>query len=183
MNIDWIIAAPIISPIITLFIAAILNHILARRPQLIAYYGHVAAFTSGSGTENQVQLHTHEVVVRNVGRRPAKNVRLGHTVLPQFQVNPAVAYSVEDLPGGAQEILFPLLVPGEQITVSYLYYPPIVYTQINTNLRSDEGFGKVVNVLLTIQYPTWFTYTLLMLIALGLGSLLYLIIILMIWLF
>ncbi|MEE9129671.1 MAG: hypothetical protein V3T84_06600 [Phycisphaerales bacterium] len=183
MNIDWNIAAPIVSPIIALVIAAILNHLFARRPRLIAYYGHVAAFTAWSGTENEVILHTHEIVVRNAGRRPAKNVRLGHAELPQFQVNPAVAYSVQDLPGGGQEILFPLLVPGEQITVSYLYFPPTIYSQINTSLKSDEGFGKVLNVLLTIQYPTWFNHTVLMLIALGIGSLFYLIIILLIWLF
>lgn len=182
MTIDWNIAAMIASPIIALVVGAFLHHLLERRPRLLAFFGHVAAFTIRPGTENEVILHTHEIVVTNVGRKPAKNVRLGHTQLPQFQVNPSVGYRVQDLPGGGQEILFPSLVPGERITVSYLYFPPIIYTEINTHLKSDEGLGKVVQVLPTIQYPRWVYFILRVFIVLGIITFLYLMTILTIWL-
>ena len=67
---------------------------------------------------------THSVVLRNSGRRPATNVRLAHPYLPDFNVFPSVGYRVENLPGGGREIVMPTLVPNEQVTISYLYFPP-----------------------------------------------------------
>lgn len=183
MNIDWDIVLRIVVPIITLVIAAILNHILTRRPRLIAYWGHVAAFKSGAGTEDEINLFTHTIVVRNAGRKPAKNVRLDHAHLPDFQVSPSIEYNVQELTGGGKEIVFPLLVPGEQITLSYLYFPPTIYSDINRNIKSDEGFGKVVKMLLTEQRSKWYNYTRLMFMGLGAITLIYLIIILLMWIF
>ena len=62
---------------------------------------------------------------------------------------------MSDLPGGGQEILFPSLVPNEQITVSYLYLPPVTWDQINLGVKSDEGFAKVIRVIPMRLYPKW----------------------------
>jgi len=54
-----------------------------------------------------------------------------------------------------EEILFPSLPAKFQVTVSYLYFPPIVAGQINAPIYSDEGPAKVIRVLPQQQYSTF----------------------------
>jgi hypothetical protein len=57
--------------------------------------------------------------------------------------------------GLAEEILIPLLAPRQQITISYLYFPPILFNQINRPIYSDEGAARVITVLPQPQPPKW----------------------------
>ena len=70
---------------------------------------------------------------------------------------PAVNYAIVDLPGGSRELVFPALVPGEQVNVTYLYFPPVVWSNVNSYTKSDEGFAKIINVLPTPQFSPWLT--------------------------
>ncbi len=85
----------------------------------------------------------------------------------QLQRDPSVVYHVEQLPGGGAEIVFPTLVPGEQVTVGYLYYPPVLWSNVNSSTKSDEGFAKIVNVLPTPQPSVWVLRGMWALIVLG----------------
>ena len=49
------------------------------------------------------------------------------------------------------DLVIPLLRPKEQFTVSYLYYPPTVWNQINSHVKSDEDSARVLNVMPTRQ--------------------------------
>jgi len=60
---------------------------------------------------------------------------------------PSVQYQVNVLPSGGSEIIFPTLVPSEQITVAYLYYPPVFWNNVNSYTKSDEGLAKIISVL------------------------------------
>jgi hypothetical protein len=40
------------------------------------------------------------------------------------------------LPGGEVEIVFPVLVPRQQVTLSYLYFAPITFNLINMPVTS-----------------------------------------------
>ncbi|KKK48481.1 hypothetical protein LCGC14_3144670, partial [marine sediment metagenome] len=144
--IDWQIVAIIAAPIITLFIGAALNHFLQNRPKLVAHYGHVSGFHSQRGDEEPINIHTHSVVIRNVGRKSAKNIRVSHNYLPDYSVYPDITYEVNVLPGDGAEITIPTLVPKEEVIISYLYFPPITYGQILTTVKSDEGSAKIINV-------------------------------------
>lgn len=105
-------------------------------------------------------VHTHAVVVRNAGKMTAHNVRLGHNILPpNFSVFPAIRHRVHTFRGGGSEIVFPTLVPEEQVTTTYLYFPPVTWNQINTYVRSDEGLARFINVLPTPQAPFWLLRT------------------------
>lgn len=154
MSIDWGLVADIAAPIIALFVGATLDRLLERRPRLLTYCGHVSSFTL-RGTAGNTRIHTHSVVVWNGGRKPANNVRLGHPYLPSFELSPSTQCSVEPLLGGGHELILPILVPGEQVTISYLYYPPITWNQINSYVKSDEGMATQIAVLPTRQYPKW----------------------------
>ena len=65
------------------------------------------------------------------------------------------------------------MVPGEEVTVSYLYFPPVTVAQINSGIRSDEGFAHAIPVLLQRIYPKWFTRMAAALMLIGLISLVY----------
>ena len=146
MNLDPEVIARVAGPILSLLVAAVLKHYTEARSKVVSFVGHASAFTLQG--ENPVVVHTHAIVLRNVGRKAAKNVRLTHAVLPiNITVYPPVDYSIQRNPEGAGEIVFPVLVPKEQVTVSYLYFAPLLWSQINVNTKSDEGFAKIINVL------------------------------------
>lgn len=167
MEFDWQVIATISAPLIALVVGGVIERAIASRPKLITYLGHVSAhrFHQQDGTIGDV--YTHSVVLRNSGRSPVTNVRLAHPYLPSYNIFPDVAHEVIDLPGGGREILIPTLVPGEQVTISYLYFPPVTWNQVNGQVKSDNGFAKVIQVLPTQQYPRWFNLLALSLMVLG----------------
>jgi len=172
--INWQVLATIAAPVIALFVGAWVNRRFETRPILLSYFSHVGAFTHRPPQGQPIAIHTHSVVLRNAGRRSATNVRLRHNVLPDFNIWPNLAYTVEDLPGGSREILIPRLVPGEEITISYLYFPPLTVAQIHAGIKCDQGFAQAIPVLLQRQYPRWFNFTAAVLMLVGLIAVLYL---------
>lgn len=146
MDIDADVVAKIIGPLLSLIIGAVIKHYTEGRAKLVSFIGHVSSFTLQD--PQRTVIHTHSIVVRNAGRKAAHNIRLMHTVLPpNITVYPPVQYTIEKNPEGASEIIIPVLVPKEQVTVSYLYFPPLTWNQVNANTKSDEGFAKILNVI------------------------------------
>lgn len=142
--IDFETIAKIGSPLLTLIVGALIKHYAAKSSKVLSYIGHVSSFTL---QDNKGAVFTHSVIVRNAGRRAATNVRLGHNTLPvNIRIEPQINFRVETNPDGAAEIVIPTLVPKEQVTISYLYFPPTTWNQINSYAKSDDGFAKIVNV-------------------------------------
>jgi len=180
MQLDWNIVATIAAPIIALFIGAALNRVIENRPKVISYMGHVSGIFLRQ-YENPFQVNTHSIVLINTGRKKDTNLRIGHNVLPDFQIHPDIEYSINDLPGGGKEILIPNFVPKKQVTVSYLYFPPLTWDQINTHLESDNGPLKTLRVLPTRQYPKWMNRIFLFILGYGVVGVVYTIYSLIIW--
>jgi hypothetical protein len=172
VSIDWSLIVDIGAPIIALFVGAALDRVLERRPRLLAYYGHVSSFTL-TGPPATV-VNTHTVVIVNTGRKSASNIRVGHVFLPSVQVMPSVQFTTAALPSGGHEIVFPQLVPGEQVTLSYLYFPPITWNLVNSYVKSDEGMATVITVLPSRQLPKWQANVQRLLIVLGFAAAIYL---------
>jgi hypothetical protein len=147
----------IISVVLTTAIGYVVKKSLEGKPKLITYLVHASAIPihpQPPSTEPPSQVNIHTYVIRNAGRVSAKNVRVGHNYLPNsFQIYPPVSYQIIGATGGTAEILIPALVPGEELAISYLYFPPVLYTGIHSYTKSDEGFAKVVNAIPTPQ-PT-----------------------------
>lgn len=172
MIVDWDLVVKIAVPLVTLFLGRSLDRILTKRPKLISYLGHVSSFTLN--VENRIQVYTHAIVVRNAGREAANNVRIGHNVLPRdYQIYPSIPHSIENAPSDGSEIVIPKLVPGEQLTISYLYFPPLTWDRINSYTKSDEGFAKILNVIPTPQPPRWQTALFWILVFVGATTVLY----------
>jgi hypothetical protein len=167
MAIDWTLTARWLAPILALFVGAALNRYLERRQKLLVYLAHSNAVAVRPPEGAAFSVHTHSIVVRNAGGKAAVNVRLGHFFLPSFSVFPNVNYEVSQLPDGGSEILFPTLVPGEQVTVAYLYFPPRLWSEVHSYTKSDDGFAREVRVLPTPQPARWLRAIAWCLIALG----------------
>lgn len=154
MKIDWDLFFKIIVPIITLIIGKYFDKIFKTKPKLITYYGHVSAFKLAD--QNNIDVFTHSIVISNVGAETAKNVRIGHNTMPlNFVLNPNVPYTQVPSASGGAEIVIATLVAKDQLTISYLYYPPLTYAAINSYIKSDEGFARVINVIPSPQPNKW----------------------------
>lgn len=150
------ITATIAAPVIALFIGAALDRKLERKPHLISFISHAAAVRVNPPDGEPFNINSHSVVARNAGRLSATNVRLGHNHLPQdFSVWPAVENSVQRRPDGTAEILFPTLVPDEQVVITYLYPSPTTFNLINSYMKCDQGNAQVVTALTAPVQSPW----------------------------
>jgi hypothetical protein len=175
MDVEWNAIATITAPVIALFFGVWVNRRFGSRPVLISYYGHISSIRTTPPNGNPIHVHTHAVVLRNVGRQPATNVRLHHHTLPDFSIRPSINCQTEDLLDGTRDIIIPKLVPGEEVTVSYLYFPPLTAADINAGIKSDQGFARQIPVLLQRQYPGWFNRTMQAFLIVGVIAVLYLV--------
>lgn len=173
MSINWDIFWKICIAIVSLIIGKYLDRIFKLKPKLISYYGHVSAFKLRS--QNNLEVYTHSVVVINNGNDTATNVKVGHNFLPNdYVIFPVRSYSINQLGNNADEIVFDKLLPKEQVTISYLYFPPITYDKINSYVRSDEDFAKVIQVIPSPMPNKYLLIFAKFLMLLGAGSLIYL---------
>ena len=181
MTIDWNLVVTIAVPVITLFLGAWINSRFESKARLVSYFGHVSSFVYIPMGGQPLTIHTHAVVLRNTGRKAAINVRLSHKTLPDFNIWPALQHNVETLPNGAKDIVIPSLVPGEQITISYLYFPPLTVSEINSGIKHDQGFAQQIQVLLQRQFPRWFNYTGAFFMLVGVVAALYILFEIIVW--
>ena len=183
MAIDLSLAASIAEKIVLLGVGAFFARLIEMRERMVAFYGHVGEFRLDPGADAPpgTQLgavHTHTVVIRNAGRRAAHNVRVPHRgILAPANIHVSIglgiSYTRQILPGGQEEILFPVLVPRQQVTISYLHFPPITFQSINLPISSDEGMARTLNVLPTPQSPRWLIAILWSFVVIGIGAVLY----------
>ena len=142
--------AKLLAPAITAIVVFLLKKYFDAKPNLITYMVHASAIPLHDEKNNSV--NTHSIVVRNSGKKTAHDVRIGHNYLPpSFQLFPLLNHELIKMEGDAAEILIPTLVPNEQITITYLYFPPITWHQINSYCKSDEMNAKYINVIPTQQ--------------------------------
>ncbi len=148
-------------------IGAIAKNYFEGKPKLITFLVHsIAHPMPPDPTTGHVpsDVHTHTIVVMNTGNKTAHNVRIDHAYLPlSYVLTPPINYSVTRGQGSSAEICVPVLVPNEQISISYLYFPPVTWSQINAWVKCDEGMAKTIQVIPSIPPPKhllWFLRTL-----------------------
>ncbi len=120
--------------ILSVILSAYLAIRWQRNPRIIAYTtlpGHVKM------TNGEV-ISTRNLILRNDGKKEAKNVQIIHLHLPEtFQVFPAIEYATKQLKDGSA-LVFPIITPGEQIAISYVY-PGELFGKIHGMIKHDEG--------------------------------------------
>lgn len=146
MNITIEVVGKVLAPIFTAIVVFFVKRFFEARPNLITYLVHASAIPIPLEDEKKINVNSHSIVVRNSGKKTAHNVRIGHNLLPAFQIHPQQSYEVLKGTDNFAEIVVPTLVPGEQINISYLYFPPVVWSQVHSYCKSDEMSAKYVNV-------------------------------------
>jgi hypothetical protein len=152
MTISWQAVAALAAPIVVW----VLNRYLEKRPRLVSLIGPVSLFTLPSSTPPGVSANLvfgYSVVVKNSGKKAATNVRIVHKVLPDFRINPYVRHTVERQASGEAEIVFPTLVPEEQVTISYLFFDSTRSDMVYIHTKSDEGFAQTLEAIPTPKRP------------------------------
>jgi hypothetical protein len=178
LPIDFSLLASIGEKIVLLFAGGLVGRFFERRARLVVFYGHVGAFRVQVHGQPPGLVHTHSVVIRNAGRLAAHNIHVPHRGMLSsanihISIDPHLAHTVQTLPNSTEEILFAVLPAQFQVTISYLYFPPIVVGQINAPIYCDEGSARVINVLPQPERPRWMLAMLWGLIVIGAIAVLY----------
>lgn len=175
MDIDWGLALEILKISVAVIVGAWIRIRFERRAHLVVYLGHIADFSL-----KDQQILTHSFILRNTGKLAANNVRITHKFLPShFEIKPPRQYELEAIADGGQDILFRKMVPGEEVSISYLYLKsesPGSPEDVHRGISCDEGFAKVLNVLPTRQWPKWWLRLSSVLTIIGMAASVYLLI-------
>lgn len=182
MTINWIIFSAIAGPIFAAVLGAFFHWRFTRGPRIVIYFGHTSAFTIHSDQSNSAApftFHTHTLIIRNLGRAAANNVRVGHLIWPDyFDVQPPTQHRVEDVPkSNTKEIVIDKMVPRDEVHISYLYDPQLTWHQIHSSVKSDEGGATGWRVGLQRVFPKWFNAMSLAFYVIGIVAVLYVIVI------
>jgi hypothetical protein len=163
---NWSVLQRIIEAVVLLVVGALVNRFFEKRPKLIQYLRHSSAVVvRNQDSEMVVNLHT--LVVTNLGRKAAINVRVGHYTLPNYSVFPQTQHTVETLPGGGREIVFPVLRPQQEVSIQYLYYPPLFVGGVNSHVYSDEGIAKNIDTWHVKRYAPWVNFLIVSFMLIG----------------
>ena len=122
--VDWQLFLTVAAPILTLLVGVWVNRRFENRPVLLSHWGHVSSFNYQQGNGATGIVNTHSVVIRNVGRRAATNVRLSHTLLPDFNIWPPVEYELKEVPNSGQDIVNPYRSPKPAVEYLLSLFSP-----------------------------------------------------------
>lgn len=149
VSIDSDAAVKVVSAFLTAIIGLTWKRYAEGRPRVVQYFVHSGAvpIAAGGAVQAAFAVHTHALVIRNTGKKSAENLRLGHHHLPAFAITPPVQYQLN----GANEILVPRLVPGESLTLTYVYFPPLTWNQIHAYAKTDEMLVQHLRVQPQVQ--------------------------------
>ena len=153
-------------------LAVYLGYWLTGKPRLYVFSPTSAGFQLPPPQEGSqpVAIKAGQVIVQNAGRRSAHKVQLmaqpgwqpwGYTIVPN------VDHEVRKGPKGEWLMEIPYLGPRETVTVQILNGPNI------ETVRSLEGPAKMVPVIHQRVFPKWFNATALVLMLVGLATVAY----------
>lgn len=170
-------AIRLLSPVFAAIIAAVAKYFFEGRPRLVTFLVHSVAHpvpvdpTTGVSAGD---VHTHTIVVKNTGKKTAHHVRIDHAIFPpSYVLTPPVNHKLSLGQGKSAEICIPVLVPNEQVSISYLYFPPLTWHQINGWVKSDEGMAKVIQGMPRSPPPWPVQVLLVLLMFLGASTVMY----------
>jgi len=165
----------ILAGILSLVGGILLEKFRNKQPKILYYLSNISDFqvpsTTREGQQQTIFVNTHSIVVQNAGRAPAHNIEVVHRPIADqnfwFRINPDITYSEGRTPEGGRILKFPHLLPGQMVTISYLYTYPHQIQHIHNYVKSDEVAGQAINVFHVMQTPKWLQHIFLWLAFLG----------------
>jgi hypothetical protein len=153
--------------IVSLIVGLILRSLEAR-PKIVFWQPHYALFEV---PEPRITLQTDAINIQNLGRKEAENVEIIFKSRPDFfKLTPPLQYTEETTPHGEFIIRISSLGAKEFFTLHILSYatPPKV-----ESVRSKSGQGELIPFQMQRKFPRWFELLSLFLLLLGLGFIIY----------
>jgi len=153
---DYMSVVTAVAPIATVVVGYFGKRALDLKPRVVAFMASANSVVMGKGLETETTINSHVLIIRNDGGLAARNVRITHDHFPpNISVYPGVEYVPFENPQGFTELQFPLLAPGQQISVSYMYFPPLIWPQINCDVYSETGRAERVALLPRPRPARW----------------------------
>ncbi len=152
-------------------IGLLLTQFFQKKPKLIRFTSHISEviLKNTDGTNympehgQPVPVRSHSLVIGNIGKAPARNVRIMHGVLPNnYTISPPINHQKEN-----NEISIESLAPGEFISITYLYFPPLLWSQIDLLIKCDECLSVPANMQHIHILPEWLKVILYFLLFVG----------------
>jgi hypothetical protein len=182
---DWNLIAIYSSPILSGIILFLIKKHYEGEVRLVASYIHASAVPiSNSTNEKPTSVGVHVLVLKNQGKLSATDVRLGHNFLPAFSIYPSTDYTTKKLDDHSYEIIIKIIVPKEQLTITYVYdCEQITIDRINTYIKHATGFAEKIYNVLYIKPLSFLKKTIILaLLFIGIATMIYGIIYLIIFL-
>jgi hypothetical protein len=162
-----------LATIVVSLIGGYLAQFLTPKSKLLCWSPHNFIFNL---QQEKVVLQSNAITVQNVGRLPAVNIEIIHQQKPDFfELFPAVQYQESINSNGEHVIKISSLGPKEWLMVQLLSYKT---TPNLKNVRWEYGQAKWVQIQPQRVWPKWLLIVANVLFLVGLGTLIYLLIIL-----
>jgi hypothetical protein len=145
--------------IVALIVGYVLDRLTTRRADLVYYTSHIQWITLPPPAPNAAPvgpIGTFTLFLWNAGKAPARDVHVGHYLLPGNNVFPDIPRETVATPGGGQAIRFPLIPPKTVISISYLFFGVMSLDQIISYVGWEGGSAKKIPVLLQRVWPRWY---------------------------
>jgi hypothetical protein len=149
--------------IVALIVGYVLDRLTTRRADLVYYTSHIQWITLPPPTPNAAPvgpIGTFTLFLWNAGKAPARDVHVGHYLLPGNNVFPDIPRETVATPGGGKAIRFALIPPKTVISISYLFFGVMSLEQIISYVGWEGGGAKKIPVLLQRVWPRWYLTTL-----------------------
>lgn len=153
---DYMSVVTVVAPIVAAVGGYFGKRALDLKPRVVAFMASANSVVMGKGTDTETTIHSHVLIIRNDGGLAARDVRITHDIFPPgLSVYPGIEYRAFENPQGQTELQFPLLAPGQQVSVSYMYFPPLIWPQINCDVYSENGRAERVTLLPKPKPARW----------------------------
>jgi hypothetical protein len=145
-----------ISNILTFIFNKVFQFVLTNKSDLVYYFTHASAIPlKANNNKSNVTVNSHTIVIKNIGNKTTKNIRIGHLCDVDFNIYPLVHFQRLPIANGGFELVIPTMTQNETLTISYLYFPQLTYQQICSYIKSDDGMIRQIEVMPTPILSKW----------------------------
>lgn len=156
---DWLLrySSFLITGIVSLAVGWLLHRVTSRFSDLIYYWSQpqVVLLQPSAPGQPPITVVTFTLFLWNQGKAPAKNVYVGHHLLPTHNVFPDIPRTIEKTPGGGSAIAFEVFPAKTLISITYVDFVPQPVDRIISYVGSEDGHAKHIPVMLQRVWPKW----------------------------
>lgn len=166
-------APEIVVAAMTALTYAFVEALFSRRGRILYFLTDRAQVTIKRPQGNYL-ITTHSLVLQNVGRAVAEDVKIVHNWFPDYlEISPKMNHKKDELEGGGHAVILERVYPRQPVTITYLYFTPPQNIEIPSYVTAKDHLAKRIEVVFSWRYPRWALVCREILTLLGAGLVLY----------